>query len=270
MKISQLPAPVLAGVVYGKNRPGAISAIKNCMFAGADIIDLHLECLDEQTEDAFREIISAAKLPVLALNYISANCDQGWEEFEQQRIEGFLAALRAGAAGIDIQGYTCHRPSRVGFFGEDKYSFTKNAPKEVVTDEATISKQCELIEQVHFMGKEVLLSCHPGIPMNCQQVVDLALFLEKRNPDILKIVTVAENEEDAMESIRTMTVLKKEVKTPVTYHVNGPAGTLSRIINPLLGGHVAFCIDSYKDTNFVEQPDLRGVRAIVDNLRRNL
>ena len=30
------------------------------------------------------------------------------------------------------------------------------------------------------MGAEVLLSCHPGIQMKCEQVVDLALFLEKR------------------------------------------------------------------------------------------
>ena len=270
MKISQMLSPLLAGVVSQRSKSGAISAIKNCTFSGADMIDLHLECLDEKNEDAFREIIRTTKLPVLALDYTSANCDGEWEAFEKQRIERFLAALRAGAAGIDIQGYTFHRPSRVGFYGEDKYPFTANAPKEVVTDEGTISKQCDLIEKVHSMGKEVLLSCHPGIPMNCQQVVELALFLEKRNPDIVKIVTVAETEEDAMESIRTMTVLKKEVKTPVTYHVNGSAGTLSRIINPLLGGHMAFCVDRYKETNFVEQPELKAIRTIVDNLKRNL
>ena len=94
-----------------------------------------------------------------------------------------------------------------------------------------------MIEKVHSMGAEVLLSCHPGIPMNCEQVVDLALFLEKRNPDVIKIVTAATNENELLESFKTMVALKKELKTPVSYHANGKAGSLSRIINPILGGH---------------------------------
>ncbi len=48
------------------------------------------------------------------------------------------------------------------------------------------------------MGAEVLLSCHPGIPMNAGQIVDLALFLEKRSPDIIKIVTIANTEDEAI------------------------------------------------------------------------
>ena len=109
-----------------------------------------------------------------------------------------------------MQGYTFDLPSKNEFCGEDKYSFTKGNPKEVVTDGNIISKQCELIERVHSMGAEVLLSCHPGIPMNCGQVVELALFLEKRNPDIIKIVTRADSEDDLAESIRAMLLLKKK------------------------------------------------------------
>ena len=120
------------------------------------------------------------------------------------------------------------------------------------------------------MDREVLLSCHPGIPMTCDQVVELALFLEQRNPDIIKIVTVAENEDDLHESIRAMMALKKEVKTPVTYHANGAAGTLSRIVNPILGGHIAFCVDRYDNQSFVEQPQLKAVREIIDNIQRNI
>jgi hypothetical protein len=98
--------------------------------------------------------------------------------------------VEAGAAGIDMQGYTFDLPSKDAFYGEDIHSFTKGGPKEVVTAPSIIEKQCELIEQVHFAGAEVLLSCHPGIAMSCEQGVDLALFLEKRNPDIIKIVTI--------------------------------------------------------------------------------
>jgi 3-dehydroquinate dehydratase type I len=135
-----------------------------------------------------------------------------------------------------------------------------------VTDESIIEKQCELIERIHSMGGEVLLSCHPFIPMKSDQVVDLALFLEKRKPDIIKIVTYANTDEDMIESVKTMLELKKAVKTPVSYHAAGPKGKLSRILNPALGGQIAFCIDRYSESSNMEQLDLKTVRKVVDGL----
>ena len=266
--LADLNAPVLAGVVKEKTAAAAIAEMKNCMCDGAGMIDLHLSCLQNNETETLRRIISSTKLPVLALNY---NCtyngqDAGYSE--EQRVESLLRAVEAGAAGIDMQGYTFDLKSKQGFCGEDKYSFTKGNPKEVVTDKSIISKQCELIEKVHSKGAEVLLSCHPGIFMNCQQVVELAQFLEKRNPDIIKIVTIANTQEDLIESFKTMITLKKELKTPVSYHAAGKTGALSRIINPILGGHIAFCVDRFSESSTMEQLDLRAARAIVDNMSK--
>lgn len=180
-----------------------------------------------------------------------------------------LRAIEAGAAGMDIQGYTYHRPSRDGFCGEDRYSFTKGNPHEVVTDSAVIDKQCALIERVHGMGAEVLLSCHPRIFMDCDTVVELALFLEKRNPDIIKIVTsAADTEEQMIEVFRTMVALKKQVRTPVSYHANGKCGMLTRIVNPILGGQIAFCVDRFDEHSTMGQLDLRTTAAIVENVKK--
>ena len=267
-KISELESPIIAGVVREKSVKSAVAEIKNCMYDGATMIDLHMSCLENSDADALKQIIGSSKLPVLALNY---NGKYDWSDAgfsEEERVESFLRAADAGAAGIDMQGYTFHRPSKNGFCGEDKYSFTKSNPKEVVTDEAIISKQCELIKKIHSMGAEVLLSCHPGIPMNCQQVVELALFLEKRNPDIIKIVTAATNEDELAESFKTMVALKKELKTPVSYHANGKAGSLSRIINPILGGQIVFCVDRFAEGSTMEQLDLKTVRTIIDNMKK--
>ena len=269
-KLSKLHTPALAGVVREKNIRGAIAEIKNCKYDGATMIDLHASCLEDTSVESLKKIISSSALPVLALNY---NSTYKWENAgfsEEERVASYLRAVEAGAAGIDMQGYTYHLPSKSGFCGEDRYSFTKGNPKEIVTDEAIISKQCELIEKVHAMGAEVLLSCHPGIVMNCEQVVELALFLEKRNPDIIKIVTKSENEDDLTESIKTMMVLKKEIKTPISYHTNGNAGMLSRIINPLLGGQIAFCVDRYNEGSTMEQIDLKTAAAVVENMKKLL
>lgn len=267
-KLSQLTAPAVAGVVREKSIRSAIAEIKNCTYDGAAMIDLHMSCLEQTDVESLRKIIGSTKLPVLALNY---NNTYDWEKAgfsEEERVESFLRAVEAGAAGIDIQGYTYDVASKHGYHGEAQYSFTQGNPSEIVTDETVIAKQCALIEKVHSMGAEVLLSCHPKIPMKSEQVLDLARFLEQRNPDIIKIVTKAENEDDLAESIRTMLLLKKEIKTPVAYHANGKAGILSRIINPLLGGQIAFCVDGYHAGSTMEQLNLQTVVSMVENMKK--
>ena len=92
--------------------------------------------------------------------------------------------------------------------------------------------------------------------------------MEKRNPDIIKIVTIATNEEELVESFKTMVMLKKEVKTPVSYHAGGKAGDLSRIVNPILGGHMIFCVDRFSESSTMEQLDLKTVKAVVDNMKK--
>ncbi len=270
MKLSELSAPAIAGVIREKTAGKAIAGIKNCAYHGADMIDLHLSCLEDRNDDTLRTIIRSTALPVLALNY---NTKYDWSDAgfgEDERAESFLHAVDAGAAGADIQGYTFHAPSKNAFCGSDRYSFTKNNPKEIVTDTTVIARQKELIARLHAQGAEVLLSCHPGIPMDCRQVVELALFLEERNPDIIKIVTIANDTDELIESFRTMAELKKRVKTPVSYHAAGPAGRLSRIVNPVLGGHIVFCVDGYDEGSTMEQPDLKTARVAVDGLRKIL
>lgn len=270
IKLSQLKSPVLAGVVREKDARSAIAEITNCAYDGAGMIDLHLSALENTDTDTLREIIEASRLPVLALNYNQKYNFEFAGFDEEERVASMVRAIEAGAAGLDMQGYTFDIKSKDGFYGEDKYSFTKGNPKEIVTDEKIISKQCELIEKVHSMGAEVLLSCHPAIAMTTEQIVDLAMFMEKRNPDIIKIVSIANNEDDLVESFKAMVALKKEIKTPVSYHAGGKAGNLSRIVNPILGGHMIFCIDTFNAGSNVQQPCMRAIKPVIDNIEKIL
>ena len=269
-RLSELSAPALAGVVREKTVRAAWGEIKNCHLHGADMIDLHLSCLADQSEAGIRAVIERSPLPVLALNYAGAYDWSPVSYTEEEREALFLTAVRAGAAGVDIQGYTFDLPSKSAFCGEDRYSFTKGNPKEVVTDPAVIAKQCEFIEKVHGMGAEVLLSCHPGIAMNRDQLVELALFLEKRNPDIIKIVSIANTEEEMLEALHAMRALKREVKTPVSYHAGGKFGGLSRVLCPVLGGQIAFCVDRFSESSTLEQLELGGAKRMIEELSKLL
>jgi hypothetical protein len=227
------------------------------------MIDLHISCLKKYDENTLKAIISSSKLPVLALNYNQTYDFKPADFSEEERVKSLLMAVDCGAAGIEMQGYTFHLPSKDNFCGENKYAFTTGNPKEIVTDKGVIDKQCELIEDVHRRGGEVFLSCRVGVPMNSSQVVELALFLEERKPDIIEIVTIANNEEEMIESIRAMALLKKAVKTKVGCHAEGIAGSPSRIINPILGSQIIFCLDRHSENSTMEQLDLTTVRKII-------
>ena len=118
--LSNLPTPVLAGVVREKSVKSAIAEIKNCMYDGAGMIDLHISCLERVDTNQLREIINSSKLPVLALNYDKTYDWQDAGFSEEERVESFLCAVDAGAAGIDMQGYSCERRHRMSlYFGNE-------------------------------------------------------------------------------------------------------------------------------------------------------
>lgn len=268
-----VPSPALAGVIRERTVRDCIAEIRNCEYHGADVIDLHLSCMNPECRsvEALQSIVDACSKPILALHY-RQNYDHEIEEIdEEERVAALLTAVDAGVAAIDMQGYTFDLESKSHFrkeFAECGYSFVKNDPKEIVVDPCIIEKQMALIEEVHARGAEVLLSTHPGVVMNTEQVVDLALFLEKRKPDIIKIITGCNNEDELAESFKTMVTLKKEVKTPVHFHCGGKAGKLSRIVNPMLGAHLCFCIDRYSASSNFEQLDLQTARSVVDGLKK--
>ena len=269
-RLSELSAPALAGVVRERSVRAAWAEMKNCHLDGAAMIDLHLSCLADQSEEGLRAVLEGAPLPVLALNYATAYDWSAVPYTEEEREELFLRAVRAGAQGVDMQGYTFDPASKSAFVGEDKYSFTKNNPKEIVADSAVIDRQCAFIERVHGMGAEVLLSCHPGVAMDRAQLVELALFLEKRKPDIIKIVSIANTEEDMLEALHAMRALKREVRTPVSYHAGGKFGALMRVLCPLLGGQIAFCVDRFSESSTLEQLSLRSAKTVMEELSKLL
>lgn len=267
--------PMLAGVIKEKNSQDARARIRSSEYHGATGIDLHLSCLDAEFRNAesIKTIIDSARVPVLALNYNLSYDGSYYYDDEESRTNLLLEAIKAGASAADIQGYTFDPYSKGGFRNEYLnlgYSFIKGNPKEIVVDPEVISRQTEFIERIHHMGAEVLLSNHPGIPMTTEQLVDLALFLEKRNPDIIKIVTVANTDEELVEAFKAMVTLKKEVKTPVSYHCSGLKGPLTRVVNPILGGFMCFCNDTYMHNSDLSQPTIETAKIIIDNIKKIL
>ncbi len=272
LSLAKQKAPVIIGVVKERTPREASAAIRNCEIHGATGIDLHVSFLEEEyrTVSAMEGIIAKCRLPVMALNYnIGPNGDLGMDE--EARLDLLQKAALAGAAAIDMQGYSFDAPSKKQFdsrFADAGYSFIQGAPREVVVNPEVIERQKAFIGEIHAIGAEVLMSHHPGIPMNADQLVDLARFIQQRGVDMIKIVSIARDDDDLAESFRAMLRLKKEISLPVAYHCGGAPGRLSRIINPMLGGFLAFCNDGYGPASDLDQLDVASARSILDMTER--
>ena len=258
-RFSASNTPLLAGVVKERTPEEAIKKIRYFEENGATAIDLHLSCLDEEykTAEQIKRIVDCTDLPMLGLNYSRRYDWTEIEETEEERAELLMKSVEAGISAVDLLGYSFDLHSRGKFVGEDIYSFTKNNPLEIVTDQAVIEKQKEFINRVHDMGKEVLLSTHPDIPMNGDQVIDLVLFLAERNPDIIKIVTRCNTEDELIEAYDTMRRLKKlNLRQKISFHCCGEMGRTTRLINPILGSYMCFCTKADDGNRIKEQLDI--------------
>lgn len=258
-RFSNSNVPLLAGVVKERTPKDALEKIRYFEQQGATAIDLHLSCLDDEykTVESIKQIVDGTPLPMLGLNYSRRYDWTEIEESEEERAELLLKSVEAGISAVDLLGYSFDLASRGKFVGEDKYSFTKNNPLEIVTDKAVIEKQKEFIQRVHGMGKEVLLSTHPDIPMNGDQLVDLVEFLAERDPDVIKIVTRCNTEEELVEAFDTMRRLKKlNLRQKISFHCCGEMGRTTRLINPVLGSYMCFCTKADDGNRIKEQLDI--------------
>ena len=94
LKISELPSPAIAGVIRAKTKNQAIAGIKNCVYDGATMIDLHLSCLENANAQTLRDIFASTRLPVLALNY-NQKCDCSDAGYtEEHRVHSFFLPLK--------------------------------------------------------------------------------------------------------------------------------------------------------------------------------
>ncbi len=259
------PGPLLVDVIKDDSCKGLIASIRNGTIAGAMGFDVHVSRLPEreQTAEKMRSVFGCTQLPTLALHYDNSIPDEG-------RTAILRTAAEAGASCVDMQGYTFgDRHPKATLVGS-MYSFADAEPDEVTLDENVIARQCAFIDEIHAMGKEVLLSNHTLKFMDCRRTADLVEFLLKRKPDVIKLVGWCATDEQLAEYFRTVLFLKaQDYPARIHYHCSGPLSKATRFIGPMLGSYLMFCIDrydAYADVNQLPLREMLSVYGIWDRL----
>lgn len=259
---ASLQQPFICGVIRDTDPGNAIATIKNSQYDGAQAFLLQMSGMDKKyrNERDLSRIMNSTTLPILVLNYR----ENGFEP-DEERVRELLVAIEAGAAAVDIPADTFD-PEPADWMGGTKVDPLHSKPQELSTRPEVVDKQRKLFEQVHAMGAEVLISSHTRTVMNTEQVVAHAQEMASRGADMVKIVTIALNEDHLVEAFRTTVELKRTLQVPFLFHCHGVHGKLSRVVNPMLGSMLVFCNQRYTANTLHEQPLIHAMRSVFQNV----
>ena len=98
-----------------------------------------------------------------------------------------------------------------------------------------VSFSQRMIDKIHQMGKEALMSSHVLKFASAETVLEIAYEQQRRGADIVKIVTAANSDEEQIENLSITTLLKKELKVPFLFLSGGTHSKIHRMIGPQLG-----------------------------------
>ncbi len=269
-KFTELSRPFIVGVVSETDPENCIKTIKMSEYDGAAAFDLYLHSLDKKyrNKEDLKAIISSTICPVLTLNY-RWNFKGPIDITDEERVREHMLALEAGSAGMDIEADLFDVVPGPLPWTKEAYDYSTNdssRPRELSFDPKAVERQKKLIREVRQAGGEVLLSAHTRVPLTAEKIVKIGKELESRGANMAKIVAICRNEEDVLENIKGCMALKKELKIPFQLQGHGEHAKGLRVINPMLGAMLVFCHQSLKPGGFHDQPLIKSMKAIFDNL----
>ena len=238
---------ILTAIMAGKNPAEFIAKIREAEFGGARAVAVDLFDLAPEFRNraAFAEIINASVLPTMFIYYrnVQSYPDPG----DEARQEILLEAAAAGAAMIDVIG--------------DLYD---PSPDEITHNLEAIERQKALIERIHQLGSQVIISSHPSRAMSAEAVLAQLKSFAERNADVVKIVTTANTDAEFVEAIRTTMLLHRKMKTPFVHLCSGTYGRLHRMTGLSLGVAITFAVNHYDHYKY-PQPALSALKAVQEN-----
>ena len=245
--------PFITGMILKDTADEARYAVKNAIADGADCLGIQLEFLKREykTKEHYQRIFAACGgRPIYITNYRGA---QNAGLSDDELAEGLLFALSCGATLADVPASLFDLDCGMG------KNFELSMKKEA------IEKQMALIEKIHAMGREVLMSSHVLAFAPAEKVLEIAFEQKKRGADVIKIVTAANSDEEQMENLRITALLKKELGAPFLFLSGGTHSKIHRMIGPQLGCVTYLAVYEHDARAVPTQPTIRCARAVRDN-----
>lgn len=240
--------PMLTVMLQCEDPDTAIGRIRNSICMGADAYGLQVESLKTEfhNTDTYKRIFAEMKdKPCYVTNYRSRYNDG---KTDDELASGLVTLAECGGTLMDIMGDMFCRH-----------------PEELTDDKDAIEKQMKLIDRLHGMGAQVLMSSHVLKYTAAERVLEIAFEQKRRGADIIKIVTKAENMDEQLENLRITALLKKELGAPFLY-LSGGESSIHRRIGGKLGNCMTLCVYEHDARSTAAQPLLSMAKAVRDDM----
>lgn len=244
--------PLLCCMIPDDTPDKCIDTIMNANYDGADAFGFQLEGWKPEflNEESFKKVFKFCMgKPIYVTSYRNRS-NAG--KTDDQCMEVLFAAVRAGATLVDVMA--------------DLYD---PQPYEMTYNEEAVTKQKELIERFHAAGAEVLISSHTHTHLDEDTVVAYARAQRERGADVCKIVNFGFTEDEEDENFRALLRLRREVGGRFLFLANGDRCYPLRQIGTSLGVCMWLCVQKYEPGTSKEQPLLRSMKQVRDNLFYN-
>lgn len=246
--------PLITGMILKSTADEVRFAVKNSIYDGADALGIQLEHLlaEQRTEENYKKIFAAcAGRPIYITNYRGRNNS---DLADGELAEELLKALGCGATLGDVPGSWFDPDSAMG------------KELELTTKPDAVDKQKRVIERIHEMGKEALMSSHILKFTPAETVLEVAHEQVKRGADVVKIVAAGNSDEEQVENLRITALLKKELDVPFLFLSGGTHSKIHRMIGPQLGCVTYLAVREHDGCAVPTQPTIRAAKAVRDNL----
>lgn len=221
VKFTSLPRPFVCALVQQPTADDTMAMIHQSDYDGAHAIGVDVCFMKEEelTDEKLRAMMRCTTRPIYAMCYRR----EGDGRTDDDRAEMLKRMARAGASIVDVMG-----------------DFYDPQPTQLTQDEAAVARQRALIDELHALGCDVLMSSHVQVSMTGDEVYAHLHEFEKRGADVVKIVPFVNTREEMLESIRTTMMLSERLEKPFIHVTNGAFGRHQRIIAPMFGEMLTF------------------------------
>lgn len=239
--------PLLTTMIQKRTPGEMIDTMQKALPAGAEAFGLQIDQLEPKyhTEAVYREIFAAAEGKPIYVTYYRGN--QNENRTDEELAEGLRHLAAAGATLCDVMG-----------------DFYCQHPDQITTDETAVARQIALIDELHGMGAEVLVSSHFYKYATPARVLEAAQLQKARGADIAKIVINTDTMAQQIEHFGTIEQLHEELGIPFLF-LSSNTCQLIRRIGPLMGVCMYLCVYEHDALSTPVQPLLAHVKAIRDN-----
>lgn len=218
---SEHTKPLITTMLKPDNTKDLVRDITAALTEGTDAFCLEIELMKTNCRTAidFKDIFGAMEnKPCYITNYRRFNINDTIQTDEQLTEEMLFAfSLADNVKLFDI---------RADLFDP--------SPDEITYNEKAIEKQITLANEVHKMGGEVIMSSHPLRFLPYEEVLKIAKAEQERGVDIVKIVTLAESQDELISNFETTIKLNRDLEKQFLFLCGGSYCRNHRLLAPLI------------------------------------